>query len=200
MIDIDHIHHNLDQQLADVLLQMVSAHNLPIRSQVLRGLSLWGQRVLDLAQSYPAGISEAAALAAITQELMHYLTLIAAELGPQTVKVPSPTRQNGMRRALEYLRHNRDPTRISVTDLLKIADISERSLQYPFREAFDMSPQLYMKRRRLHFARQQLLYALPKETSVSKVATGLGFYELGRFANDYRQAFGQFPSQTLRSH
>jgi transcriptional regulator GlxA family with amidase domain len=57
-----------------------------------------------------------------------------------------------------------------------------------------------MKRRRLHFARQQLLAACPRETSVSKVATGLGFYELGRFASDYRQNFGQLPAETLRNH
>ena len=136
----------------------------------------------------------------MTQELLHYLSSIAAALESPSVNVASSARQNGLHRALEYLRHNRATTRVSVLEMLEIANISERSLQYAFREAFDMSPAEYMKRRRLHFARQQLLSGCPKETSVSKVATDLGFYELGRFANDYRQAFGQFPSQTLRSH
>jgi AraC family ethanolamine operon transcriptional activator len=104
-----------------------------------------------------------------------------------------------MRRALDYLRHHRE-LQVSVPELRGAADISERSLQYAFREAFDMTPQAFIKRRRLHFARQQLQTADSVEANVSRIATGLGFYELGRFASDYRQVFGQLPSETLRYH
>ncbi|MCX2980862.1 AraC family transcriptional regulator [Halieaceae bacterium IMCC14734] len=200
MIDLNHCWRRMDQQLADVLMTTVAAHNLPIQHQVLTNLVFWGKRVLDLAHSDLAKIRDAAVLDALTEELVSHLTLIAAQLAPITEKVPNATRENGMRRALEYLRCHRETTHVSVTDLLEIADISERSLQYAFKDAFDMSPLTYMKRRRLHFARQQLLSACSKDTSVSKVATGLGFYELGRFANDYRRVFGQLPSQTLRDY
>jgi AraC family ethanolamine operon transcriptional activator len=199
MVDLDYCRRCLDEQLADVLLEVVAAHKLPIREQTLRGLVIWGEGVLDLARSDPVNVGDIAVLDAIMQELVCYLSLIAVELEPPSAKAASSARQIGMRRAFEYLRHNRE-TRVSVSDLLEVAGISERSLQYAFREAFDMSPSAFMKRRRLHFARQQLLSARPRETSVSTVATGLGFYELGRFASDYRQIFGQSPSVTLRSH
>jgi AraC family ethanolamine operon transcriptional activator len=197
-VDLGYCRRCLDEQLADVLLEMVAAHKLPIRDHTLCNLVIWGERVLDLAQSDSVKVGGIAVLDAITQELVYYLSLIAAELEPLSAKAASSARQKGMRRAIEYLRHNRE-TRVSVSDLLEVADICERSLQYAFREAFDMPPLAFMKRRRLHFARQQLLSACPRETSVSTVATGLGFYELGRFASDYRQIFGQFPSETLRN-
>jgi len=199
IVDLDYCRRCLDEQLADVLLEVVAAHKLPIRDETLNDLVIWGEGVLDLVRSGPVNVGDSAVLDAIMQELVCHLTLIAAELAPISAKAARSTRQIGMRRALEYLRHNTD-TRVSVSGLLEVADISERSLQYAFREAFDMSPLAFMKRRRLHFARQQLLSACPRETNVSTVATGLGFYELGRFASDYRQIFGQFPSQTLRSH
>jgi AraC family ethanolamine operon transcriptional activator len=199
MVDLDYCRRCLDEQLADALLGAAAAHKLPIRDQTLHRLVIWGQGVLDLVQPDPLNVGDIATIDTIMQELVHHLSSIAAELKPTSAKGASSTRLIGMRRALEYLRHNYE-TRVPVSDLLKVADISERSLQYAFRETFGMSPLAFMKRRRLHFARQQLLTACHMNTSVSTVATGLGFYELGRFASDYRQTFGQFPSETLRNY
>jgi AraC family ethanolamine operon transcriptional activator len=38
----------------------------------------------------------------------------------------------------------------------------------------------------------------PEETTVTQVAFGLGFWDLGRFAGAYRRLFGERPSETLR--
>jgi transcriptional regulator GlxA family with amidase domain len=54
-----------------------------------------------------------------------------------------------------------------------------------------------MKRRRLHAVRQALLSTPQHETSVSLVAVDHGFFELGRFAVDYRRLFDESPSATL---
>jgi AraC family ethanolamine operon transcriptional activator len=199
MVNLDYCRRCLDEEYVDALLEAVATRKLPIRDQTLRGLVSWGEKVLELVRTGPENFWGTAVLDVITQELVSYLSLIASELEPIFAKVASSARQMGMHHALEYLRHNRE-TRVSVADLYEVANISERSLQYAFREAFDVTPLAFMKRRRLHFARQQLLIARPRETSVSKVATDLGFYELGRFASDYRKVFGEFPSETLRKH
>jgi len=47
-------------------------------------------------------------------------------------------------------------------------------------------------------ARKALLAAGAEAENVTQVAVRLGFYELGRFAGEYRAAFGESPSDTAR--
>jgi transcriptional regulator GlxA family with amidase domain len=61
-----------------------------------------------------------------------------------------------------------------------------------------MSPQRYMRAERLEGARRALSQKDGQPTTVTGVATRYGFYELGRFAATYRNAFGEAPSETLR--
>ena len=63
-----------------------------------------------------------------------------------------------------------------------------------------MSPAKYLKRYRMTQSRLKLLAADPAELSVTGVANSWGFWELGRFAVEYRQLFGESPSQTLRTY
>ena len=48
-----------------------------------------------------------------------------------------------------------------------------------------------------HLARRALAHADPAKTTVTNVATGYGFWELGRFSVAYRKLFGEAPSTTL---
>jgi transcriptional regulator GlxA family with amidase domain len=56
----------------------------------------------------------------------------------------------------------------------------------------------FLKQRRLEAANRELLAADPAETHVTDVALRYGFYQMGRFAVEYRRAFHEPPSQTLR--
>jgi transcriptional regulator GlxA family with amidase domain len=51
---------------------------------------------------------------------------------------------------------------------------------------------------RLSRARGALLSADASLTTVTAIATGFGFLELGRFSVEYRQIFGESPSRTLQ--
>jgi AraC family ethanolamine operon transcriptional activator len=51
---------------------------------------------------------------------------------------------------------------------------------------------------RLSRARGALLSADASLTTVTAIATGFGFLELGRFSVEYREIFGESPSQTLQ--
>jgi AraC-like DNA-binding protein len=57
----------------------------------------------------------------------------------------------------------------------------------------------YLRRLRLHKARAELAAHCANERTVTAVASHWGFLHLSRFAEQYRQLFGESPSATLKS-
>ncbi len=102
----------------------------------------------------------------------------------------------GVRRVIDYLHcsANEVPT---IPELCKIAKLSERNLQYAFKEYLGVTPIRYLRLLRLNGVRRDLLVAHPKGIRVVDVALNWGFIELGRFAGEYRQLFQELPSATL---
>ncbi len=85
----------------------------------------------------------------------------------------------------------------SVPDLCEAAQVSERTLQYAFRDRFGMTPLSYLKTIRLNGAHRELSESNPRSTRVADVAGQWGFRHMGQFAADYREQFGELPSRTL---
>ncbi|MFC3612628.1 AraC family transcriptional regulator [Lutimaribacter marinistellae] len=77
------------------------------------------------------------------------------------------------------------------------AGVSPRALQSAFRESRGRSPMTVLREMRLEQAWQDLSHPGPN-TSVTDVATALGFFHLGRFGQQYRAKFGCSPIETLR--
>jgi AraC family ethanolamine operon transcriptional activator len=113
-------------------------------------------------------------------------------------KVVSKTRRiMGVSKVVEYLKYQARelPT---ITQLCNIANLSERSLEYGFKEQFGVTPIRYLKLVRLNGAHQDLYLADPTLTRVADVALYWGFVEFGRFSGEYFALFNEKPSQTLR--
>ncbi|HML93036.1 AraC family transcriptional regulator [Methyloceanibacter sp.] len=87
---------------------------------------------------------------------------------------------------------------ITVEKLAQLTNVSVRSLFHSFRKTRGYSPMAFVKQARLRHARQMLLTAEPR-TTVASVACKCGFGNLGNFARDYHKAFGELPSDTLRT-
>jgi AraC-like DNA-binding protein len=86
----------------------------------------------------------------------------------------------------------------SVHEIAAAVAVSVRSLEAGFREWKQETPVAFMRRLRLAAAREQL--ANPgARTTVTEVALNCGFLHLPRFAQYYRAAFNEHPSETLRS-
>jgi transcriptional regulator GlxA family with amidase domain len=100
-------------------------------------------------------------------------------------------------RVNEYLRRNLGEP-VTVTELSRVAGVSERTLRAAFHDVVGVSPKQHMLRERLRAARAALRAAAPGTTTVTDVAMSYGFFELGRFAGRYRHTFGEAPSRTLR--
>lgn len=107
-------------------------------------------------------------------------------------------RMPGVRRVIDYLQVHAAalPTML---ELCKIAHLSERSLEYGFREYLGITPIRYLRLIRLNGVRRELLIACPESVKVIDIALIWGFLEMGRFAGEYRQLFQELPSETLRN-
>jgi AraC-like DNA-binding protein/tetratricopeptide (TPR) repeat protein len=101
-----------------------------------------------------------------------------------------------VRRALEAMRGNvgRD---WSIGDLAEIAGLSSRTLQRQFVTFLGEPPRVVLREIRFECARRELLRGSP-DTKVMDIALRCGFPHLGRFSIEYRQRYGETPSQTLK--
>ena len=96
----------------------------------------------------------------------------------------------------EYIEANWDKP-IDIEAMSAVAKISARSLFRQFQKERGYSPAEFAKRIRLDRAREMLEQS-EGHTSVTQVALKCGFQNPGHFARDFRLAFGELPSDTLR--
>ncbi len=126
--------------------------------------------------------------------------LIRAWLGPGSKSRRRPSlrsRDRAMRQFMEALEHP-DWIDLRVPELCELGAISERTLQYAFKERFGLTPAAFLKARRLMMARQRLQQVLPSEGRVGEIAADCGFGHQAQFAVDYRRSFGEAPLTTLK--
>jgi len=86
-----------------------------------------------------------------------------------------------------------------ITDLCRAIGVSERNLEYAFKEILSMSPVAFLRRARLHRVRQALRAGTRGTTTVSAEALKWGFWHFGDFSKSYKDCFGESPSDTLRN-
>jgi AraC-like DNA-binding protein len=101
-----------------------------------------------------------------------------------------------VRRAIDFFESVGGPVHIS--NLCAALNASPRTLQLAFQKVMGITPHNFFHKRRLGKARMALINANSRESQVTYIANNLGFSELGRFSVQYRQLFGESPSDTLR--
>ena len=87
---------------------------------------------------------------------------------------------------------------IRVADIAAHVGVSVPTLNRAFQKCHAMGPKAFVKQRRLEKARADLLRADSQQTTVTSIASRYGFWHLGQFAADYKRAFHESPSDTLR--
>jgi len=86
---------------------------------------------------------------------------------------------------------------LHISTLCRALAVSERTLRKAFHKTHGVPPCRHLRMLRLSQARRALLSADGHFVTVTEIATGFGFVELGRFSVEYRKLFGESPSQTL---
>jgi AraC-like DNA-binding protein len=87
---------------------------------------------------------------------------------------------------------------LQISAVCRALAVSQRTLRKAFRATYGLPPCRRLRLLRLSEARRVLLAADCRRVTVTQIATGFGFLELGRFSVEYRKLFGETPSQTLR--
>ncbi|KQS58590.1 AraC family transcriptional regulator [Geodermatophilus sp. Leaf369] len=82
--------------------------------------------------------------------------------------------------------------------LARVGCMSVRTLHAAFQQQFGESPMSYLRRVRLDRVRSELVRSDPATVRVTEVAMRWGFFHQSRFAQQYRDRFGELPSATLR--
>jgi len=163
------------------------------RTQHARELRDAFNAALDLVTRRPEDLPEAAVLAHIEDRLMGALvkSLEGARFGESG-------RHAAILGKLRLFFESQPELPLRVGDLCRHLGASQRSLHRVFVELYGISPARYLRLRRLHQARRALRWKNGAQGSVTEVGTAMGFFDLGRFASEYRALFGELPSETLR--
>ncbi|MCO5063457.1 MAG: AraC family transcriptional regulator [Rhizobiaceae bacterium] len=103
-----------------------------------------------------------------------------------------------VRRAVDYIEAHWDMP-ITIETLSEVSHATARSLFYLFRRTYGISPMIYANRVRMRHAKHMLSNPTP-ETNVTSVGFMCGFSNLGHFSKKYHDAFGEKPSDTLRTY
>lgn len=87
---------------------------------------------------------------------------------------------------------------ISADDLAIACNMSLRTLYSRFSKTIKTTPSNYIKKCKLQRVYGHIQSELRSVRNVTEVALQYGFAHLGRFASDYRELFGEYPSETIR--
>ena len=169
---------------------------IAVKPQATTGLRRFLHRICRELQENPTKLETSS----IRYELEFVLPCkFLAALSGFREKLPKPNfrmRDLALRRVEDYLEEfpNNPHT---VRDLCRIANVSERTLQYAFRERFGMAPKPYMLALRFNGVRRELKYTDITSSTITDLATKWGFWHMSQFAADYKRLFGELPSETI---
>lgn len=109
-----------------------------------------------------------------------------------------PVRHGRLGPVLDYMENNADEP-LTPRELARVGCMSVRTLHASFQQSLGESPMSYLRRIRLDHVRAELLRGDPTLTRVTDVALRWGFLHQSRFAQQYRERFGELPRETLRN-
>jgi AraC-like DNA-binding protein len=193
LVPVDKLTHYLGEELAAATpLNQNALQCLPEHSNKLRSLVDY---ILGRFNADEQFSGNTLLLNNLEHELLFNITEVLsfsqASKGCQTAR----KRYAACRKAALYAEQLRGPIRLS--ELAAATGTSVRVLQLGFKETFGLSPGRFLRWNRLNRLHQALREPHKPSTKVTSIMEQYGFYEFGRTSVEYRNIFGQHPSQTL---
>ena len=134
----------------------------------------------------------------LEQDLASRLVRILAEPHHPVSMKPLRKRDKALRVAESYIAES-DGDLVTIAELCSVANVSERTLEYAFREQYNLTPKSYTLIHRMNNVRKQLRKSNPGKGTISEIARLHGFWHMGQFGADYKKIFAELPSETLKA-
>jgi len=160
-------------------------------------LSVLHQAIGELVRTDPERLAHPEPARALEEALLHAILTCLTE-GIVTETSRHGVRHSRVMSRLEEFLARKQHEPVYLAELCAATGASERTLRASCHEHLGMGPMRYLWLRRMHSAHRALVRADPAIITVTEVATNHGFWELGRFAVEYRKLFGETPSASLR--
>ncbi|MBA7692374.1 HTH-type transcriptional activator RhaS [subsurface metagenome] len=157
------------------------------------------RRVFDFANDFNARGAFFSDLAASEVERMVIMKFLMCHRHSYTdllLREPLPAGSSAVRKVEEFIAANWDKP-LDIEEMANLARVSARSLFRQFKKDRGCTPAEFAKGIRLNLARD-MLQRCDEGTSVVQIALKCGFQNPGHFARDFRLAFGELPSETLK--
>ncbi len=178
--------------LAHWLEQKLVLQTTEVKAKNLRDLHL---NVLDQASALAHRQPGPQTLRQLRDEiLMEWLEALPPQV--DTSELPTLERRKKLvDRACELMLGHADEP-LSILEVCSRVGTSRRKLNYCFQDVLGTTPVKYLRSMRLNGVRRALKQAAPGVT-IQDIASHWGFWHLSQFAQDYKNLFGELPSETL---
>jgi AraC-like DNA-binding protein len=192
--------HLVARQRSSKVPQALEVVTVAADPAAVRRLFDWCKQLTEAAAAQPPLFNERPGESPALQ--VDLLENLLAAIGQANACEPGGSDRTRQRRSLvvkaaEDYALAQNGAHLCVSDLRRVTGVSERSLEYAFKEVMGLTPVAFLNRVRLHRVRQALLAATPRSTTVAAEALRWGYWHFGEFARAYSDCFGELPSQTL---
>jgi AraC-like DNA-binding protein len=151
----------------------------------------------QIAETTPHILELPEVIQALEQQLIHVMVRCLTDGLPSRMTLGNQRHDTIVAKFEEYLEANPN-TPLYLPEICTAIGAAERTLRIACEQHLGMGPIRYLALRRMHLIRRALLRAAPSTTTITRIATDHGFWELGRFSVNYRALFAETPSATLQ--
>jgi len=182
----------------DLGQKFLRQNSLHFHPASFRHLRAYYQQVSQILIAQPSSLMESQAQSHIVENFLPLLIdTIGAGIRQKNSPIKTLRRYSLVKKAEEIAQSYIDKP-LTLKQLCDALETSSSALAYGFQDIFGLSPMAYLKIQRLNGVRRALKNADIDTTMVMQMAHQWGFWSAGHFARDYKEMFGELPSETLR--
>ena len=132
----------------------------------------------------------------LINSIIHFLLKYIEDSNEIIISIPQKKKDVALRKVVEII-NSHEGVSLSVKQLCELASVSERTLQYAFKDKYKVSPSEYIKAYRLNRVKRELFSSKDENINIFSIAAKYDFWHMSQFSSDFKKQFGILPSNCL---